>query len=88
LNSQARSCAATLCSFRRGQCSAQGAFTGAWDAQPGLIAEAEGRPLFLDEIETLCLGAQAKLLGFLEEPTYHALGAPQATAGRTGTEGP
>jgi two-component system response regulator GlrR len=55
----------------------KGAFTGAWAAQPGLIAEAEGGTLFLDEIETLSLGAQAKLLGFLEEHTYHALGAPR-----------
>jgi two-component system response regulator GlrR len=55
----------------------KGAFTGAWTAQPGLIAEAEGGTLFLDEIATLSLNAQAKLLRFLEDQTYHALGSPR-----------
>ena len=55
----------------------KGAFTGAWTAQPGLIAEAEGGTLFLDEIATLSLSAQAKLLRFLEDQTYHALGSPR-----------
>jgi two-component system response regulator GlrR len=56
----------------------KGAFTGAWAAQPGLIAEAEGGTLFLDEIETISLEAQAKLLGFLDAHTYHALGSPRS----------
>jgi DNA-binding NtrC family response regulator len=56
----------------------KGAFTGAWAAQPGLIAEAEGGTLFLDEIDTLSLEAQAKLLGFLDAHTYHALGSPRS----------
>jgi two-component system response regulator GlrR len=55
----------------------KGAFTSAWAAQPGLVAEAEGGTLFLDEIATLSLGAQAKLLRFLEDQTYHTLGSPQ-----------
>ncbi len=55
----------------------KGAFTNAWIAQPGLIAEAEGGTLFLDEIETLSLGTQVKLLRFLQDQTYHALGSPK-----------
>lgn len=55
----------------------KGAFTGAWTAQPGLITEAEGGTLFLDEIETLSPGAQAKLLRFLDDQTYHPLGSPR-----------
>jgi len=56
---------------------AKGAFTGASAAQPGLLAEAEGGTLFLDEIETLDLSAQVKLLRFLQDQTYHALGTPR-----------
>jgi DNA-binding NtrC family response regulator len=55
----------------------KGAFTSAWTAQPGLIAEAEGGTLFLDEIETLSLGTQVKLLRFLQDQTYHTLGSPR-----------
>jgi two-component system, NtrC family, response regulator GlrR len=52
----------------------KGAFTGAISTQPGLIAEAEGGTLFLDEVETLSLSSQVKLLRFLQDQTYHALG--------------
>lgn len=55
----------------------RGAFTSAWTAQPGLIAEAEGGTLFLDESDTLSPGAQVKLLRFLQDQTYHALGSPR-----------
>lgn len=55
----------------------KGAFTGAWAAKPGLIPEAEGGTLVLDEIDTLSLGAQVKLLHFLEDRTYYALGSPK-----------
>jgi DNA-binding NtrC family response regulator len=55
----------------------RGAFTGAWAAQKGMVAEAEGGTLFLDEIETLTLPAQAKLLRFLDDHTYHSLGSPR-----------
>lgn len=55
----------------------KGAFTGAWAAKPGLIPEAEGGTLFLDEIDTLSLSAQVKLLHFLEDQTYYALGSPR-----------
>src|SRR5689334_17403078 len=54
---------------------ARGAFTGAWTAQRGFIAEAESGTLFLDEVEALSLGCQVKLLRFLEDHTYHTLGS-------------
>lgn len=53
----------------------KGAFTGAVVSQPGLIAEAEGGTLFLDEIETLSLSSQVKLLRFLQDQTYYAVGS-------------
>jgi DNA-binding NtrC family response regulator len=51
-----------------------GAFTGAQPQSSGLIAEAEGGTLFLDEVGSLPLGAQAKLLRFLQEKEYRRLG--------------
>jgi len=53
----------------------KGAFTGAGSAQPGFVAEAEGGTLFLDEVESLGLCAQTKLLRFVEDQRYHALGS-------------
>ena len=53
----------------------RGAFTGAWAAQQGFIAEAEGGTLFLDEVEALSPACQVKLLRFLEDHTYHTLGS-------------
>lgn len=52
-----------------------GAFTGASQAKPGLIREAEGGTLFLDEIDSLPPAAQVKLLRFLQEKTYRPLGS-------------
>ena len=54
---------------------AQGAFTDARREQKGLAAMAAGGTLFLDEIDALDLGAQAKLLRFLQDGTYKPLGA-------------
>ncbi len=54
---------------------ARGAFTDAHADQKGLVNMAEGGTLFLDEIDALSLGAQAKLLRFLDERVYRALGA-------------
>jgi transcriptional regulator with PAS, ATPase and Fis domain len=51
-----------------------GAFTGASRDKPGLIQEAEGGSLFLDEIDSLPQAAQVKLLRFLQEKTYRPLG--------------
>ncbi len=53
----------------------RGAFTGAVNGQPGLIAEAEGGTLFLDEIETLSLASQVKLLRFLQDQVYYPVGS-------------
>jgi two-component system response regulator GlrR len=53
----------------------RGAYTDAHRSQKGLVAMAEGGSLFLDEIDALSLPAQAKLLRFLQERGYKALGA-------------
>ena len=53
----------------------RGAFTGAHNAKPGLIQEAEGGTLFLDEIDCLSPLAQVKLLRFLQEGEYRRLGS-------------
>src|SRR4029077_7318112 len=44
----------------------RGAFSGAVSTRPGLIEEASGSTLFLDEIGELAPGIQAKLLRVLE----------------------
>lgn len=53
----------------------KGAYTGASESRTGLIAEAEGGTVFLDEIDCLPLAAQVKLLRFLQEKEYRPLGA-------------
>jgi DNA-binding NtrC family response regulator len=57
---------------------ARGAFTGAYQARSGLVRSAEHGSLFLDEIDSLSLGAQAKLLRFLETGEFRAVGADHA----------
>jgi DNA-binding NtrC family response regulator len=57
----------------------RGAFTDAHTDQKGLAAMAEGGTLFLDEIDSLSLASQAKLLRFLQERSYRALGADRYT---------
>jgi transcriptional regulator with PAS, ATPase and Fis domain len=46
---------------------ARGAYTGAHQHHPGVIAAAEGGTLFLDEIECLSLRCQAALLRVLQD---------------------
>jgi Nif-specific regulatory protein len=59
--------------------AARGAHSAvAHGAVEGKIAAAENGTLFLDEIGELPLGAQAKLLQFLQSRTYHRLGEGQA----------
>lgn len=52
----------------------RGAFTGAVDARPGQIEQADGGTLFLDEIATLTLPVQTKLLRVLEDRVVQRLG--------------
>lgn len=52
----------------------RGAFSGADTTKPGLIAEANGGILFLDEIHTLSLKCQFKLLRVLHDGSYSMLG--------------
>jgi|GEM_PF-602717 len=52
----------------------KGAFTGAVNDQPGLLAEANGGTLFLDEVAELPMALQAKLLRVLQEKEYTPLG--------------
>ncbi len=54
----------------------RGAFTGAV-AEAGLIAEADGGALFLDEVETHSLNSQVKLLRFLQDQIYYPVGSPK-----------
>lgn len=51
-----------------------GAFTDARKRKLGLIELAEGGTLFLDEINEMDLGAQAKLLRFIEQRSFKRLG--------------
>ncbi len=53
----------------------KGAFTGALNARNGLLKEADGGLLFLDEIAELGLDEQAMLLKAIEEKSYLPLGA-------------
>lgn len=53
---------------------ARGAFTDAYREHKGLVAIADKGTLFLDEVDSLSLAAQAKLLRFLEDRTYKPLG--------------
>lgn len=53
----------------------RGAFTGAERARAGLLAEAEGGTLLLDEIAELSLARQATLLRLLESGRYRSVGS-------------
>ena len=55
-----------------------GAFTGANSASVGLIRQTDGGSLFLDEVDCLPMLAQVKLLRFLQEKEFRALGAQKA----------
>lgn len=53
----------------------RGAFTGASDDRPGLVALAHTGTLFLDEVDSLTPKAQVTLLRFLQDQHYRPLGA-------------
>jgi len=53
----------------------KGAFTGAATARAGLLREADGGVLFLDEIAELGLDEQAMLLKAIEEKTFFPFGS-------------
>lgn len=61
-----------------------GAFSGAGKrGKPGLVEEASGGSLFLDEIGDLPGSAQAKLLRFLQNGEFYALGSSTKRTVRT-----
>ena len=53
----------------------KGSFTGALKTKKGLLELADGGVLFLDEIATLSLNVQKKLLKAIEEKTFHPVGS-------------
>lgn len=53
----------------------KGAYTGAGSARPGRFEEAAGGSIFLDEISTLSISAQAKLLRVLQSGKFERLGS-------------
>ena len=59
--------------------SEKGAYPGAHQKRAGLVSQANGGTLFLDEIGELPLALQAKLLHFLENGSYRAVGANAAS---------
>jgi DNA-binding NtrC family response regulator len=55
----------------------KGSFTGAVSNKKGLFETADGGTLFLDEIGNISLSTQAKLLRFIEEREFKAVGDTQ-----------
>jgi DNA-binding NtrC family response regulator len=56
----------------------KGSFTGAVSNKMGLLESADGGTLFLDEIGNISLSTQAKLLRFIEEREFKAVGDTQS----------
>jgi DNA-binding NtrC family response regulator len=57
----------------------RGAFTDAKAARIGLLEAADGGSLFLDELPSLAIGLQAKLLTAIEDQTIRRVGASRST---------
>jgi DNA-binding NtrC family response regulator len=57
----------------------RGAFTGAVATKKGLLEEAEGGTVFLDEIGDMSLGLQAKLLRVIEDQMIRPVGGTKGT---------
>jgi two-component system response regulator AtoC len=56
----------------------RGAFTGALTSKKGKFALADGGTIFLDEIATMALGLQSKLLRVLQEREFEPLGSERS----------
>jgi DNA-binding NtrC family response regulator len=59
---------------------ARGAFTDAREARPGIIAQARGGTLLLDEIEAMSPRTQVALLRFLQDKVYRPVGGTAVVA--------
>jgi two-component system response regulator HydG len=57
----------------------KGSFTGAHESRQGLIEEAQGGTIFLDEINSISLNMQVKLLRVLQERNVRRVGGRQTT---------
>lgn len=55
----------------------KGAFTGTYASKPGRVESANGGTLFLDGIDEIPLGLQAKLLQFLQEGRFCRIGGQE-----------
>ena len=60
----------------------RGAYTDAREAQKGLVEQAAGGSLFLDEIEALSPKGQVALLRFLQEYEYRPIGSDRTRTAR------
>lgn len=58
----------------------RGSFTGAVDSRAGLFEDADQGTIFLDEVDTLSLSMQAKLLSVLQEKQIRRVGSNKARA--------
>jgi DNA-binding NtrC family response regulator len=72
-----KNCAELSRELARSECfgHVRGAFSGATESRPGLVEQANGGVLFLDEVGELPLDVQAELLRFLEDGHYRAVGS-------------
>ena len=55
----------------------KGAFTGTYSTKPGRVESADGGTLFLDGIDEIPLGLQAKLLQFLQDGRFSHIGGQE-----------
>jgi DNA-binding NtrC family response regulator len=56
----------------------RGAFTGAIKDRFGIVKEADGGTIFLDEVDALTVASQVKLLRFLQDGEFRPLGASKS----------
>ncbi len=56
----------------------RGAFTGAFERHIGLLQQADGGTLFIDEVDRLPLDTQVRLLRFLKQNEIQPLGCPHS----------